>query len=303
MLSLLPLTILYTHTHIHTKGIFASFARFPSYLDHVLLACSEGRDEDYVPDIVNIKVINYYLQKLAATLLESLKECAERDTTDQTYAANVMQMENTYFFTNSIKHRNAIFAELFAKQVTKANSICKDATDSYLGYMIKREFSSLHELFSKISKLRKEMGDSQVPQQVPKAQFVRTMQKEVNKDVLKEKIGVMFNRMEKHLSEEGGLLPVAWKALVKVLYEWFGRWEKLCTQIYTYVLKPSAVDIVRIAKAAGGASKPKQSLSNEFGFKSILALGQNANANANSTANDKEQQQQNTGASNNTSTT
>lgn len=71
---------------------------------------------------------------------------------------------------------------------------------------------------------------------------------------MKEKIGVMYSRMEKHLSEEGGLLPIAWKALVKVLYEWFGRWEKLSSQCYKHVLEPSAVDIVRIAKAAGGTS-------------------------------------------------
>ena len=73
---------------------------------------------------------------------------------------------------------------------------------------------------------------------------------------MKEKIAIIYSRMEKHLSEEGGLLPVAWKALVKVLYEWFGRWEKLSSQIYKHVLEPSAVDVVRIAKAAGANSKP-----------------------------------------------
>ena len=254
-------------------GIFPSFARFPCYLDHLLLACSEGREEGYVPDIVHIKVINYYLQKIAATQLESLKECSARETTDQQYAANVMQMENTYFFTQSLKQRHEIFSELFAKQMTKANAICKESTDAYLGWMIKREFTSLHELFSKVSKLRKEVGDKQVPNQVPKQQFVRTLQKEANRDAMKEKIGTLYSRMEKHLSEEGTLLPIAWKALVKVLYEWFGRWEKLCTHIYGHTLNPSAVDIVRIAKAAGGDAKPKQGSSSDFAFKSILALG------------------------------
>jgi hypothetical protein len=70
---------------------------------------------------------------------------------------------------------------------------------------------------------------------------------------MKEKIAIIYSRMEKHLSEEGGLLPVAWKALVKVLYEWFGRWEKLSSEIYKHVLEPSAVDVVRIAKAAGAS--------------------------------------------------
>ena len=79
---------------------------------------------------------------------------------------------------------------------------------------------------------------------------------------MKEKIATIYSRMEKHLSEEGKLLPVAWKALVKVLYEWFGRWEKLSSQCYKHVLEPSAVDVVRLAKQAGGGNTvAKQKLS------------------------------------------
>jgi Exocyst complex component Sec3 len=255
-------------------GIFPSFARFPCYIDHIIYCCSEGRDEGYMPSIANIKVINYYLQKMAATLLESLKECAARETTDQQYASNVMLMENSFFFTQAMKHRGKEIADLFSKQVTKANAICKESTDAYLGWMIKREFAVLHELFSRVSKIRKEHGDKEVPTHVPKNQFVKTLTKEASREVLKERIASVYIRMGKHLSEEGGLLPVAWKALVKVLYEWFGRWEKLSSTIYKHKLDPSAVDVVRIAKAAGGASsKSRVSQSGEFGFKSILALG------------------------------
>lgn len=256
-------------------GVFPSFARFPVYLDHIMLCCKEGRDESYVPDLAGIKVINYYLQKIAVTLLESLKDCARRETTDQSYASSVMQMENTYFFAQAIKERGEMMSKLFAKQLTKANTICKESTDAYLGWMIKREFTALHELFSRVSKIRKELGDSDVISHVPKSQFIKILQKEANRDVLKEKIGSMFSRMEKHLTEEGELLQVAWKALVKVLYEWFGRWEKLCTAIYRHKLDPSPVEVVRIAKAAGGATKPKvqDQQGTEVGLKSILALG------------------------------
>mmetsp|Transcript_24850 Transcript_24850/g.61123 ORF Transcript_24850/g.61123 Transcript_24850/m.61123 type:complete len:1313 (+) Transcript_24850:227-4165(+) len=235
-------------------GVFASFSRFPCYLDHILLCCREGRKDNFTPDLAKIKVVSYYLQKMASALLESLRDCAERETTDQQYAASVMQMENSYYFTQSIKNRGSEIALLFQKQVTKANTVCKSSTDAYLGWMIKREFKSLHALFSNISKVRREVGDRDVPIHVPKATFIRTLAKESNREVMKEKIAVIYSRMEKHLSEEGGLLPVAWKALVKVLYEWFGRWEKLSSQIYKHVLEPSAVDVVRIAKAAGASS-------------------------------------------------
>lgn len=256
-------------------GVFPSFARFPCYLDHLLQCCRDGRDPTYSPDIINIKVISYYLQKIAVALLESLQECATRESTDQQYASNVMKMENAYFYSQAIKARGPTIADLFAKQVLKANAICKESTDAYLGWMIKREFTALHELFSRVSKARKDLGDKEVATHVPKSLFVKTLNKEANRVIMKEKIGLMYSRMEKHLCEEGGLLPVAWKALVKVLFEWFGRWEKLSSQIYMYKLDPGAVDIVRIAKAAGGAAKPKAEAKEhdtDFGFKSGLKL-------------------------------
>jgi Exocyst complex component Sec3 len=235
-------------------GVIPSFGRFPVYLDHILLCCREGRKENYTPDFANIKVVSYYLQKISIALLESLRECAERESTEKQYAANVLQMENTYYFTQCIKERGPEMSVLFRKPIVRANATCKQSTDAYLGWMIKREFVVLHDLFSRISKTRREAGDKEVLQQVPKTMFVKTLQKEASREVMKDKIGVMYARMGKHLSEEGGLLPVAWKALVKVLYEWFGRWEKLSSQCYQHKLDPSAVDIVRIAKAAGNAS-------------------------------------------------
>lgn len=235
-------------------GVIPSFAKFPCYLDHILVCCREGRNENYTPDFANIKVVSYYLQKIATALLESLRECAERESTEKQYAANVMQMENTYYFTQCIKERGQEMSVLFRKPIIKANATCKQSTDAYLGWMIKREFAVLHDLFSRISKMRRESGDKEVLMQVPKGTFVKTLQKEASREIMKDKIGVMYARMGKHLSEEGGLLPVAWKALVKVLYEWFGRWEKLSSQVYQHKLDPSAVDIVRIAKAAGSAN-------------------------------------------------
>ena len=264
--------------HGKRAGVFASFSRLPCYIDHILQCCREGRKENFTPDLANIKVVSYYLQKMATALLESLRVCAERETTDQQYAASVMQMENSYYFTMSIKQRGPEIAALFNKQITKANAVCKASTDAYLGWMIKREFKTLHVLFSNISKIRREVGDRDVPIHVPKATFIRTLAKESNREVMKEKIGIIYSRMEKHLSEEGGLLPVAWKALVKVLYEWFGRWEKLSSQIYKHVLEPSAVDVVRIAKAAGASSTDDRAIgrqmsitnNNELGLKHML---------------------------------
>lgn len=243
-------------------GIFSSFSRFPVYLDHIVVCCREGKNNSYTPDFASIQVVSYYLQKMAGALLESLRIASERETTDQQYAANVMRMENTYYFSQQIKERGPEMTTLFQKQLVKAGTVCKQSTDAYLGWMIKREFKALHALFSQISRIRRDVGDKDVPIHIPRATFVKTLQKESNREVMKEKIATIYSRMEKHLSEEGKLLPVAWKALVKVLYEWFGRWEKLSSQCYKHVLEPSAVDVVRLAKQAGGGNTvAKQKLS------------------------------------------
>lgn len=259
-------------------GIFTAFARFPCYIDHILLCCREGRTDSFTPDLASIKVVSYYLQKIATALLESLRICSEQETTDKQYASSVMQMENSYFFTQSLKNRGSKITALFQKQITKANSVCKSSTDTYLGWMIKREFKSLHALFSNISKIRREVGDRDVPIHVPKATFIRTLTKESNRETMKEKIAIIYSRMEKHLSEEGGLLPVAWKALVKVLYEWFGRWEKLSSTIYKHVLEPSAVDVVRIAKAANATSMQDDRAVRNIGATNVAGNGQRSMA-------------------------
>ena len=118
----------------------------------------------------------------------------------------------------------------------------------------------MYSLFSNISRIRRDVDDADVPIHVSRSMFERTLSKECNRDTLKNKISVIFSRMEKHLSVASGLLPVAWKALVKVLYEWFGRWEKMSNSCYKLTLEPSAVDIVRIVKQAAGLSTKRNQM-------------------------------------------
>lgn len=237
-------------------GIFISFSRFPAYIDHVMACIKTGRsnDNDKVPNLSKIKVVAYYMQKLVGALFNSLQVCSDRESTDQVYAANVMKMENSYFFAQTMKQRGTEVTNLFQKQLTAASAICKQSTDAYLGFMIKREFKPLHVLFANIARARRDVGEADVSIHVPRSTFEKTLLKECNRDILKEKIGTIYMRLEKHLSENGGLLPVAWKALVKVLYEWVGRWEKLSKQCYNHTLDPSASDFVRIARKAAGVS-------------------------------------------------
>jgi len=241
-------------------GVFQSFARFPSYIDH-LIVCCHGEPST----LPNMKVATRALQRLATALLESLAACTVREGTDQEYAVEVMRMENAHFLAATMKARPET-RDIFERHITQATAICKSASDSYLGWMIKREFKNLHSLFSRISKIRKESGDKDIPLHVPRANFTRTLDRECGREVLRGKISAIHGRMEKHLSDESALLPETWKQLVRVLYEWFGRFEKLSSQCYGVRLEPSAVDVVRIAKdVAGPGHGSRQSSSSSLG--------------------------------------
>ena len=57
-------------------------------------------------------------------------------------------------------------------QIMGASVICKQSVDANLAWMIKREFKAMHSLFSNISRVRKDVGNADVPIHVPPAQAV-----------------------------------------------------------------------------------------------------------------------------------
>jgi hypothetical protein len=240
-------------------GIFSSFSRFPSYLDYIISCCKAGKSDDSSPKLSKNKVITYYLQKMAGALFSSLQDCANRETTDKQYASHVMRIENSHFFIHSLKQRDPIFSEILKNQITSAHAICKQSIDSYFGWMIKQDMKPLHSLFSNISRVRKEVGEVDVQMHIPRQTFEKIFNEQASYDVLKEKIATMYRVMNKHFSTAGGLVPILWKAFGKLLFEWFGRWEKISTKCYKLVLQPSSIDVVKMTKLIAGTDATKKS--------------------------------------------
>ena len=122
---------------------------------------------------------------------------------------------------------------LFQKQFVVTNIIFKQNTDAYPGWIIKCKFKQLHVRFSNILRIQKDVDDKDVPIHVPKSTFTKTLAKETSRDILKERIVAMYERMEKHLSETANFLPLAWKALMRILYNWFNPLGKMSFLVIT----------------------------------------------------------------------
>ena len=243
-------------------GILPAFVRFPSYLDHIIgtiIAVSINNNKmtdkfSFTNDDVGAelpKMIRHYLHKLATALFESLHKYSSKEGIDQSYVANILRMENSYYFFLSVQSRPQI-SSLFNKQSASANSLCKVNLASYINYMIKREFKQLFIQFAAISKARRDVGDAkQVSTRISKKDLVDLLSAEAGREKIESKIRKIYSRCKKHLCKESTLLYSAWKALVKELWVNFDRWGQLGKQCYDIVMEPNAIDVVRLAKSIG----------------------------------------------------
>jgi len=231
--------------------VFASFAKFPSFVDRTLAAVNtEGADSE--TNLSSVPTLTFSLTQMADALLQSLRECASREGTDQQYASDVMLIENTYFFGESIRMRNPALATLFAPHLNVCDGLFKKSAHAYVKFMMKREFKGLFVLFQTIARIRKDVGDGDVPIHCPRATFIRTLSKEAGGDVLNERIREIRKRMEKHVSEESGVLSKLWSEVGVVFLADYLGFEKVAALLYNHKFDVGREELQRILRIAGG---------------------------------------------------
>ncbi len=221
-------------------GVFTSFAKFPCFVDQVF-ACNGGEGGDGVGSLI----------LLADALFESLEECRERDSTDKQYAADVMTIENCNFFVKSMAQRIEA-GKVFEKHIQKADTLLAKSSGVYIKWMIKREFKGLYGLFLTISRIRKDVGDRDVPIHCPRSTFVRTLSKEAGVEVVKDKIVEIRKRMEKHLSEESCITSKLWADLTAVFVRDYAGFENVSMGLYSNRPEVGVDELGRLLREVGG---------------------------------------------------
>jgi hypothetical protein len=124
--------------------------------------------------------------------------------------------------------------------------------DKYLKWMIKREFKGLYTLFANISRIRKDVGDDDVLIHCPRASFSRTLGKEAGGVEVKEKVGEIRKRMEKHMCEESGGLDLGWGQLGRAFMKDYGNFSKVSGSIFNVKFEVGVVELGKLVGAAGG---------------------------------------------------
>ncbi|GMH60998.1 hypothetical protein TrLO_g13665 [Triparma laevis f. longispina] len=221
-------------------GVMQSFSKYPSFL-YRILSTNSG---------VTPGSIATSLTSLADALFESLEMVTTRSSCDKQYATQVLTIENCAFFIATVSQRSELLF-FFKPHLDTAKVMLTQATNSYISWSIKREFKGLYVLFNNIEKIRKDVGDQDVPIHCPRTTFVRTLTKEVGTGVIKGQIEEIRKRMEKHFAETSDLSEV-WEEMSSMLLSDYEGYSKLASQLYRYRFEVTTEELRRVLRGTGG---------------------------------------------------
>jgi hypothetical protein len=163
-----------------------------------------------------------------------------------------MRIENSHFFSVSVSQRTSSLSDLFTSHLAVADDMFKSSIASYTKFMFKREFKGLLQLFSTIARIRKDVGDADVPIHLPRASFMRSLSKEASAEALAEKVKVVRGRMEKHTTADSQCLAKLWGEFGRQLCEDYRSYEKVASLIYQVKPDVGRDELQRILRVAGG---------------------------------------------------
>eukprot|EP00611_Tribonema_gayanum_P024696 TRINITY_DN54_c3_g4_i1.p1 TRINITY_DN54_c3_g4~~TRINITY_DN54_c3_g4_i1.p1 ORF type:complete len:987 (-),score=317.17 TRINITY_DN54_c3_g4_i1:114-2939(-) len=228
-------------TDAKRPGVLAPFAKLPSLVDRMQAAMSTAGKASSIQEASTA-----YL-KLALALFQHLEQTAQANPK----YANVIKMENLYFFKHTIGLRDVPVLEDY---VLQASSNFDTTSQNYLEWVLKCQFPYAMAFFARIEELVASVGAQDVPYHEPKKNLDAMLKRHLDEKSVPDGLKLIYARMNKHLSKESCLLPVLWDHLNDMLFAQFSRYEELCHVCYGFKMVPSASQVKRVANLIGGGS-------------------------------------------------
>lgn len=189
------------------RGILSFFSTFPAFL---------ARLESLIGDSkTNIRdQLDRGYRKVVSAMFENLDASARQSEHDEKEQLNlhIITLENMHHFyteTGGYK-RNAVIGS-FNEQ---ARAAYKSHLHAYVKDVIRRPLGKLLEFFEGIETLLQTSAPQEVGYHISyNKAALRKVMALFPADEVKKSIGVLYKRVNKHFSEEGGLLQVVWREI------------------------------------------------------------------------------------------
>jgi len=226
-------------TDAKRPGILAPFAKLPKLLDRMQASMVLTEKSSYIQEASTA-----YL-KIALVLFQLLEHVS---LANPKYA-NVIKMENCYFFKHTISQRDI---PALQEYINQASQIFEVSCQEYLDWLIQCQFPHVIAFFSRIEDLVASVGPHDVIYHENRKSLDGMLKKYLDEKSVPEGLKLINSRMEKHLCNESALAPVLWDHLSDMMFALFSRYEELCNICYNVKLNPSASQVRYITAQYGG---------------------------------------------------
>ncbi|KAI7862974.1 exocyst complex component Sec3-domain-containing protein, partial [Spinellus fusiger] len=211
------------------RGILPFFRTFPVFALRLETAAATLE-----PESITRKTVNEAYEKIIQSMMASLDSIArESDQTGddkEQLNANIMYIENMHHFYHELRTHKLHVLE---KWIKHAKSQYDNSLNAYIKVIIRRPLGRLLEFFEGVEA----MMHTSTPEEVSfhinynKAQLRKVISMYPAKEI-KKSLEQLYRRVDKHFSEEEGLLQVVWRGIQEDFIRQHERMEDLIQKCY-----------------------------------------------------------------------
>ncbi|KAI8143952.1 exocyst complex component Sec3-domain-containing protein [Fennellomyces sp. T-0311] len=219
-------------TKVSTKkrrGILPFFRTFPLYALRLEVAAANIESDSQTRQTVNDayeKIINAMMSSLDSIARETDQTGDDKEQLN----ANIMYIENMHHFHHELRSNKLHVLEKWMKY---AKNHYDTSLNAYIKVVIRRPLGKLLEFFEGVDNLL----HTSTPEEVQfhmnynKTQLRKVIAMYPAKEI-KKSLEQLYKRVDKHFSEEEGLLQVVWRGIQEELTQQHGKMETLIQRCY-----------------------------------------------------------------------
>ncbi|KAL4211949.1 exocyst complex component Sec3-domain-containing protein [Rhizopus microsporus] len=212
------------------RGVLSFFRTFPLFAMRLEAAAAHVQ-----PESATRSVVNEAYEKVIKTMMASLDSIArESDQTGddkEQLNATIMYIENMHHMYHTLRTNKLHVLE---KWIKHAKSQYDNSLNAYIHVIIRRPLGRLLEFFEGVETMTR---TSSTPEEVSfhmnynKSQLRKVIMMYPPKEI-KKSLEQLYKRVDKHFSEEEGLLQVVWRGIQEEFIQQHERMESLIRQCY-----------------------------------------------------------------------
>ncbi|RCH95031.1 hypothetical protein CU098_005301 [Rhizopus stolonifer] len=211
------------------KGILSFFKTFPVFAMRMEMAASNVQPESETRTTVS-EAYEKIIQAMMGSLDSIARESDQTGDDKEQLNATIMYIENMHHMYNTLRTNKLHVLE---KWIKHAKTQYDNSLNAYIKVIIRRPLGKLLEFFEGVEQMMRTSTPEEVSfhMNYNKAQLRRVITMYPPKEI-KKSLEQLYKRVDKHFSEEEGLLQVVWRGIQEEFIRQHEKMEDLIRKCY-----------------------------------------------------------------------